>query len=330
MRARGITVSGFPSLRAGLQTGFVVCLVLAAALRSVAQVEESAMFGGDFLENIIVERDLALRLRAAVQLTEDDDELIEDDIEYAAYPSRLYSTEARLFHNSRSTMSARWALWQNDQDLNMRRWTVKARRPLTSSLTDGASYLTLKASFREGVDASDDRTSLYLGVDRSIGDEFYAYLQYRHRSEDGESPTGQLYQYVSWRPTSRFRFGEQAAMSRREGGENGPWYVQLFTTVFLVKDTTALRFTVQHYDSSGRRKYQEYNAYAYQRLGTRSLLRLNYRLYDDNQGLSSHAYGAKLKRYFTERMDAHLGYRYYDHSEGADFDTVYAGLGVLL
>ena len=330
MRTRNTLSSEFSLCRGKLFAGWMACLVVGLALTSSGQVEESAMFGGDYLENLVVDRDLALRLRAAVQLTEDDDELIEEDPEYAAFPSRMYSTEAKLFHSSRTTLSARWALWDNEQDLSTSRWTVKARRLLTSSSRDAASYVTLKTSYREGVGDADDRHHFYVGLDRMIGDAFYAYAQYRHTTDGKDSFSGQLYEYLSWRPTSRFRVGEQAAVSRKEGGKRGPWYVQLFATLFLVKDTTALRFTVQHYESSGQRKYQEYNAYAYQRLGTRSLLRLNYRLYDDNQGRMSHAYGAKLKHYFSERIDAHLGYRYYDHSEGADFDTFYAGLGVLL
>jgi hypothetical protein len=288
------------------------------------------MFGGNFLENYVVERDLALRLRAAVQFTEDDDELIDEDPEYSAFPTRLYSTEAKLFHNSRTTLSGRWALWENQQDLSIRRWTVRARRPLPWSTRDAASHFTLKTTFREGVDDDEDRQYLYAGIDRSIGDELYGFVQYRHKSEGGTTHSGQLFEYLSWRPTSRFLLGEQVAVTRNEGNEPGPWYVRLFTTVFLIKDTTSLRFELQHYDSSGDRTYQQYNAYAYQRLWGNGLLRLNYRLYDDNQGLLSHAYGAKLKYYFSERIDAYLGYRYYDHSEGADFDTIHGGLGVLL
>ena len=319
----GAVVRGFPCLLAAW-------LVAGSLGTALAQVEESAMFGGDYLENLIVERDLAVRLRAAIQFTEDDDELIDEDPEYSAFPTRLYSTEAKLFHNSRTTLSGRWSLWENQQDLSIRRWTVRARRPLPWSTRDAATHFTLKTTFREGIEEDDDRQYLYFGMDRSFGDEFYTYVQYRHKSQGGTDHSGQLFQYLSWSPTSRFRIGEQAAVTREEGNEPGAWYARLFTTLFLVKETTALRFDIQHYDTGGDRKYQEYNGYAYQRLGGHFLLRLNYRLYDDNQGLSSHAYGAKLKCYFSERIDAYLGYRYYDHSEGADFGSAHAGLGVLL
>ncbi len=307
-----------------------ICLIAVLAGKAPAQDEESAMFGGNFLENLIVERDMAFRLRAEVQLTEDDDELIEQDPEYAAFPSRLYSAEAKVFHNSRTTMSVRWAVWENDQDMNLSRWTAKVRTPLSDIRHGAVSHLTLKVSRFEGVGGADDRQYLYLGIDRSLGDDFYTYLQYRHSTQGGEFHGGQLYEYLSWRPTSRFRFGEQAAISKNKGSDTGPWYVQVFATVFLVKDKTALRFAVQHYESSSDLNYQEYNAYAYQAIGNRLMTRLNYRLYDDNGGLTSHAYGAKLKCYLSERIDAHVGYRYYDHDQGADFHTAYTGLGILL
>ena len=113
-------------------------------------------------------------------------------------------------------------------------------------------------------------------------------------------------------------------------GGLGPWYADLFGSVYLVEETTSLSGKVRYYDTAGDLEYQEYNLYLYQRLGNRSLVRLGYRFYRDNQDLDSHAVGIKLKRYFTPRFSAHIGYRYYDHSIGPNFDTALAGFGLLL
>jgi hypothetical protein len=136
---------------------------------------------------------------------------------------------------------------------------------------------------------------------------------------------------VSWRPTSRLRIGEQAAATKYRGiGELGPWYVSVFGTVFLRENATSLRFELRHYESSTDVKYQRYHAYLYQRLGSRSFVRAGYRFYDDDQGLQSHAWGLKLRHFFSPRFGAQAGYRDYDHSEGADFGTFLAAFDVIL
>lgn len=54
------------------------------------------------------------------------------------------------------------------------------------------------------------------------------------------------------------------------------------------------------------------------------------RHYRDDNDLSSHAYGVKLRHYFSARLSGHVGYRRYNHSEGPDTDSVLAGVGLLL
>jgi hypothetical protein len=299
--------------------------------RAFAQADEESMGGGDFIENTIVGRPLALRVRAESQITEDNDELISDDPNYARFPTRLYTAETKLFSRDRSTASLSYSRWESDQDRTVAQWAGKTWLPLTAAGAQRESHVTLGFRMRDEEDSADNRDYLYVGIDRSSGGGLYSYLQYRHTSSDSESVGHELYEYVSWRPTGKLRIGEQASVSRNDGMDDlGPWYVSLFSTVFLRPEQTSLRAEARYYDSGSDLTYQRYNVYLYQRIGDRSFVRLGYRFYDDSEGLNSNAYGLKFKRYFSSRVAAHLGYRYYDHSEGVDFDTFYGGIEVLL
>ena len=307
-----------------------VLLAWAVAVNGSAQ-EEDALVGGDFVETTIAGRPAALRLRAEVQYTDDDIDLLADDVNYARFPSRMYSFEAKVFQSDRSAYSASYSEWCTRQDLEYQQWAWKAWVPLSLVEGDREYHLTVRGRTTSWTADPADRTSLYLGVDRTSADGMYAYLQYRWTVEGVDYSGQELYEYLSWRPTGKFRIGEQAAISGNDD-EPGtrPWYASLFATVFLLPETTSLRVEARHVDSGEDLKYDRYNAYLYQRVGMRSLVRFSYRLYQDNGGLSSRAYGIKFGRYFSARLSAHVGYRFYDHSEGIDLNTVYGGIQVIL
>jgi hypothetical protein len=315
--------------------GGLCCLALWSLVGAYGQIEEEAVMEGEFLENVIVERDWALRMRGEISLTEDEHELIDDDIAYARFPDRIYATEVKALQRGGSSVAASYARWRNRQDLDAQRWSWKMRVPLRgTAFTDVdyiPPYLSLSYRYYEGDDDLPDRHYWYAGLDRSFRSGVYALLQYRLAAEDGGLAGHQLYEYLSWKISQRFRVGEQAAVSRSEGTDDlGPWYARLSATAFLVRDWTSLRLDAQHYDTGVDLEYQEYNTYLYQRIGGRSFLRLNYRHYRDSNELTSGAWGLKLKHYFTARLAAHAGYRFYDHSDAADFDTVFAGVHLLL
>ena len=315
------------------------CFVCGLTAVCSAQVDEDVITGGDFLENEIAGRPWALRLRGEVRYTDDDDDLLAEDASYARFPARMYSAETKLFQSDRSTYSFGYSAWRNQQDLETDVWAWKAWVPLY--VQEGAQeyHLTLKARSQggsgtggeAGSDDTPETTSWYVGVDRSSSGGLYAYLQMRFITGEGESLGQEIYEYVSWKPTSKFRVGEQAGYSVLEGDRDlSPWYASLFATVFLVPARTSLRVDARYYDSDTDLRYQRYTAHLYQRIGTRSLLRLSFRLYDDTGDLSSQAYGAKVIHYFTPRVSAQVGYRLYDHSEGLGLNTFYGGLQLLL
>jgi len=326
----------FKPRRAALAVLTILCV---SALTATAQEEDWLLLDGVPLENAIAGRNLALRLRAEVQITDDDDSIIETDPEYDRFPTELYTYEAKLFQGDKASISARHAQWENEQGLDVDYGSLKLRAPLPSDdemIYDsfeaaGSSYLTFKYRFKRDHGEDSRKTYLYLGYDRTFSGGLYSYIQYRLTSIDGERSAHQLYEFLSWRVSDRFRIGEQAACTGNEGKSSfSPWYARIFATYFLVEDTTAVRLQVRHYKSSTRMKYQRYNTYIYQKIGSRTLARVSHRFYDDNAGLSSHAFGVKFKRYFSPRLSAHIGYRYYDHNKSADFDTFFGGMGLLL
>ncbi len=285
------------------------------------------LVGGKPLENAAVDRSVALRLRAEVQLTEDDDDLLREDVTYKRFPSRIYFAEGKLFQQDRVTVSTDYARWRNQQDLDIGRLSGNLRLPFGESRM---SHLTLKFRKLEN-EGSDDVNYGYAGVGRSFGENLYTFVDYRHGSRGGETIGDQLSGYCSWKPTGRLRIGSQGAVNRA-GQADGPepWFVRVFATVFPVKDLTSIRVDAQRYDTDSALSYTEYNGYLYQKIGSRSFVRFNYRYYRDTGDRSSHAYGAKVQRYFSPRVASHIGYRIYDHQQGADFQTVFAGISLLL
>jgi hypothetical protein len=304
-----------------------------------AQDTDEALFEGVPRENAVVDRDLALRLRFEAQVTDDSDELIDTDIAYARYPSRMYSGEAKLFDSSRATISTTYALWENDQDMEGRSWGWRVRWPMFTERQTvydsnvSSSFLSLQYRFQEDPESSEnDLHNYYAGVDRSFENGIYAYLQYRYTSQGGESTSHQLYEYLSWKPWDGSRIGQVAAATRQDGAGDSftPWYVRLFAACFLVDDWTSLRLEARHYQSTDDLSYQEYKAFLYQKLTPRGWIRFSYRHYMDSEEISSDAWGIKYKFVLSPRASAHIGYRYYDQSEGLDFDTYVAGISLLL
>ena len=307
----------------------LAAVALAFPLLGAAQDDSQVLVEGRPAENAAVNRDIALRLRAEVQLSDDDDELVQQDPAYKLFPAHIYFGEAKLFQKDRLSFLANYAFWQNEQGLDVHRAGWELRLPFASSLP---SYLTLR--FRQyQLDKAQDLNYGYVGYGSMLPLGFYIYGDYRAGAEGGRRQSDQASGYVSWKPTNRFRVGSQAAGGRsQDEGQPAihPWYVRLFATVFLREDITSLRMDAQHYDTGQDLAYEEYNAYLYQMVGTRSFVRLSYRYYDDNADLSSQAWGVKVQHYFSPRLSGHVGYRAYTHSEGLDLNTVYAGVSVLL
>ncbi|MBN1669882.1 MAG: hypothetical protein JXR37_02540 [Kiritimatiellae bacterium] len=329
-------MNGYTTIRRGCFC-FAAWFGLLAAAR--AQMGEDVLFGGVPLENAIVGRAWALRLRAETQLTADDDEVVEEDVRYAQFPSQMFSSEARLFLEDRSSARARYAMWHNEQDLDAREWSFRVRLPLSvvdvyATSLDEADYLTLRFRRREGGTPDGEnvpREYWYAGYDKSFHESLYLSLQYRLMTERGETLGHQLAEYASWMlPSERIVLGQQAAVSSDQDNELGPWYVRVFGTAWLVEELTSLRLQAQHYDTRAALTYQEYVAHLYQRLGGRTFVRLGCRYYTDSDDFSSQAWGLKIQEYFSPAVAGHVGYRAYAHSDDTTFDTFYAGIELLL
>jgi hypothetical protein len=306
-----------------------------------AQDSDEMLFGGMPLENAAVDHDFALRLRLETQMTEDDDDVVETDPQYARFPTRMYSGEAKVFQSNRATYGVTYSQWENKQDLDVRSWAWKIRYPIAVEPqmiydtydTGVGSFLSLQYRTQEDDQTNGTRSLSYYSVaaDRFFENGIYAFLQYRHTIEDGHGSGHQLSEYANWKLSNRLKIGEQAAVSSQEDADNlTPWYARVFGTYFLAEDWTSMRVEARHYEAGGDFRYQEYKAYFYQKIGSRSLVRLSYRYYTDNDDMSSNAYGIKLKHYVSPRFSVHFGYRYYDHRMGTDLDTFYSGLNLLL
>jgi len=307
----------------------VVSLLLAAcslaglAGSARAQAEE-LLVGSVPFENSIVGRDLALRLRTEVQMTTDDDDLIEDDIAYSRFPSEMIAGEAKLILKDRTAFALSLDRWDSEQDHHEHRLGWRFDMPAGSR-----SRFTIRYRRRSGDIAK--KHYFYGGYSCYLMDKLYSYSQLRYTDVVEGSEALQASQYLSWTASRRFRLGGQAGaiLSSEDDGDE-PWYVRGFSTVFLIPEWTSLRGEVRHYDSSGELVFQEYRAMLYQKILDSSLLRLDYRYYRDDSGLKSHGYGLKLRHYFSARCSGHVGYRRYDHNEGTDLDSVLLGLGLLL
>ncbi|MFC1462098.1 hypothetical protein ACFLQU_00690 [Verrucomicrobiota bacterium] len=307
---------------------YAFAAALGAARTVLGQAEDEAQQDGRSLETLIVDRMWALRLRAELQFTADDDELIDQDTSYASFPTELYTVGAKFYENKSGVdYTLQYSTWENEQGLSAIRWSWRLRAPVTHGKRP--TRVAVKYSL---IDDDIRRHYLYLSADKSLTKGVYGTIQYRAAIDDEEGWDGhQLYEYISWMPTSRLRIGQQGAISHDEGSTDlRPAYSDLFATLFLLPPKTSLRLKIRHYDSTEDFNYREYHAYLYQKVTQSAWIRLSYRFYEDNESRRSDTYGIKAKYFFTARGAAHIGYRQYEHSEEADFGTAFVGGELLL
>lgn len=310
---------------------------------AVAQEEDSLTIDGVPVENAAVGRDLALRLRLEVEFSNDRQDLLDDDINYARFPSRVYSSEAKIFQTDMFNFSGNYSKWQNSQGLDYDQFTWRARVPLSGEEetvydkfeASDASFINFSFTRRQDDNREDlvgSRDYFTGGYERSMANGLYWTATYRIGRTDGEIANHQLWEYVSYKVSDRMRVGEEGAVSKDVGIDDmGPWYAKLFAVVFLVPDKTSIRVEGRYSEApASDLNYQEYNAYLYQLLNDNAYVRLNYRFYTDNADMHSSAWGFKVMRYFNERFALNFGYRLYTHSEGAELDTFYGGIEALL
>lgn len=301
------------------------CL-LAAASSSLAQQDSDVLLDGVPLENAIVGRDVGVRLRGEVRFEDDYDGLIDSDVNYGRFPSQIYSTDITIFHKNRSYIGGSYSRWDNDQDLKVDRWSGKFRYPVDLE-HDTFLYLQYNS---DGMKDGPAYNYASVATDRQLSEDIYLYMVYRNYHMSGTPSSHQLSAYVSWKPSSLMRVGGEIAGSLAENVPGAaPWYGRVFGAIFLIPDLTSFRVEGLHYDTGTAYVSDTISAYLYQKVGSRSLLRLDYRFYMDAQNLESHAWGGKVRHYFSPAFSMHAGYRWYEHSEGTDFSGPFAGVDML-
>jgi len=312
-----------PAERATAALCGAVFTILAFAPPTLAQDEDEILIDGEPLENAVAGRALALRLRGEIQVTEDEEDIIDDDVQYGRFPSRLYAAEAKFYQSDRLTLSVTADRWDNQQGLDATRLGWSLRKPLT-----GRTSLTLTYRRRDA-DYAPVKHYGYLALGHYVSKSIYSYARFRYTTQSEAPNTYQLSEYLSWSPHKRFRLGGQVAATQDED-EFGSWYARIFSTCFLKEDRTSMRVEARHYDTVDSISFQDYKCFLYQRFGDAGFVRLGYRFYGDSEDLTSHGYGVKVRHFFTPSLAGHIGYRRYDHSEGPDMDTVLAGVQWLL
>ena len=300
-----------------------LALALATRCTLAASTEKADMLvGRKPLENVVVERDIVLRLHTELQLSEDDDELLDESISYKRFPKRISSSELRVFHASGLSFGGTSEYWENEQSFDSWRTGVFARIPITKSAKLRLQYSLLDTT----VDAP--KENCYLGISGNVTSNLYTYTRYRQTLDDGAAAGRQFYQYASWTPRKDVRIELQGAKYHAEN-DVASWHLRGSATKLFLADTTGVRLETEHSESNQAADYWEFEAYLYQRLMDKAWARLGYRFYTDQAHFNSHAYGVKLKYYVSSRFAAHVGYRQYDHSESSDFGTVFCGLSAL-
>jgi hypothetical protein len=289
----------------------------------LAQDDEILASGGKPLENQIVDRELAVRLRLEARGTQDSEGLVDEAPALRFSPQQMYAGELKLFHSSRATLAGSYEYWLNDQDMQDRRLGAALGVPL------GESWIARVRFFN--LDQTDVGTYrfYYAGAGGMLG-KVYSFSQYRYETPaTGSTNLHQVYQYFSFTAGNRFRGGAKGAYEIDDAGARRSWYTGGFGSLALLQDWTTLRYEGLVGEYTGFRHYQEHRVYLYQRVGSRLLVRPEYRYYRDNQDVDSNAYGIKLIYYFSPAVDFHVGYRRYTQSEGAGLNTVMAGLGII-
>lgn len=289
--------------------------------------DESDVPGGTYLDNTIVGRDYALRLSAEVQFTDEDNALLSDDPAYLQFPTRMYAAEARLSCKNGLMFAGMHDTWSNQQGLDVGRWVLTGRYPL-----DDAWRLAWMMRVSEGDNASDaNKDYHYLALSKAFKNSLYMYSQYRYGSEGGSNDTHQASLYMTYNPFTSVRLGGQITVTGDFSAERQSSYQlgKVFVTFYAWQDRTSIRLLTQYYRGESGFRYNEYESSLYQRLDSKTFIRLDLRYYDDTSDLASFAWGVKLKRHFTPRFSADIGYRSYDHNTGPDFDSIYGGAEVL-
>lgn len=236
----------------------------------------------------------------------------------------MFAGEAKVSQANKLYFTTSYESWNNPQDLqaSLLGWTILS--PVTETQKFIVKYKKWKIQ-----DAS-DRNYFYAGINGFLG-KVYSSLLYRYATTAGDQRSGehQLSEYLSWAPSKRLRFGTQVAVSKSEESNLDPWYARFFNTIFLVEDWTSVRTEYQHYKYVTDNSFDEVKTHLYQRIGSKSLVRVGIRYCKTNTDITSLSPDIKLKHYFSPRFSSHVGYRYYRHNEGADFNTYVVGMGLV-
>ena len=303
---------------------FAICLFLAALLPASGQDDSETIVGGRPLENVIVNRDMYVRIIAESRFTEDDKDLLGEDVNYERFPSRIYDTQIMLAGINRFRITSAYSFWKNKQDLDITRKSLSIRVPLSSTWSIYPRYLLQKEE-----DVHKDYYQIAAGGWLKT---FYTYTQYQSARDENDDRTSQVYQYLSWQPANgSYRMGAEGSVNtEKDSNDLSSWHAKVFTSFPIVKDLTYLHLSGLYLDYIDILQYNEYEASIYQIVGDTTTFKLSYRYYEDTNDLYSHAYGIKVKHYFVPRLGVYVGYRRYDHSEGAGLDTAYGGFNLLL
>ncbi len=304
---------------------FVCVFILSSLASLIAYSQHEHRLGtASPIENRVADRDVALRIRTEVQLSEDDEALLEEDVSYARFPVNMFAGEIKLFGSGGYTLGSSYDFWENHQDLDSRRWSVNLGIPLGNRCTVFLKQMQHDSSGNPLRDYS------YAAVSYIPVGSCYAYTQYGYFMQDGVNIAHQASQYLNILLSRGCRVGGQLSYTYYTDSATSPsCYGSLFGSAYLWKDATSVSLEGRYYESGSGYAYQEARAYLYQKIGDSSLLRLGYRYYTDSD-LDSHALDLRARHYFSPRFSAHVGYRFYWHSDGTDFNTALAGLGLII
>jgi len=286
-----------------------------------AQEYEDILLDGQPLENVIAGRDWAYRLRLEVQSSDDDRELLEEDIAFQRFPSLMYSGEMTAFHASSLTIRGHSEYIRSDQGYDTRRVGMSTAIPLGDT-----RRLRLKLSETRSEEGNSTQF-LYAGISRTLGATVYAYSRYRHTVREGTTAGQQVYQFLSWTPTRALYVTLNGAHSWTSPYRS--WYARATATALLLQESVALRLEIEHDESTARPHSQQYQVLLYRRILQGTWVNVSYRFYEDDPGFRSHAYGVKLRHFFSPRLSGHVGFRHHDHNSIASLDTVLGGVSVV-
>jgi len=314
---------------------FVSVLSFAFVSDSFCQEDEDLRIGGKPLENSITGNGIALRVRGEFQMTDDDADLIDSDINYIRFPSRMFDGDVKMFQSDGFSTALDYSYWSNEQDLNTTRYGFMAKAPFGTNATFFAKY-----RIQDGGEILPNYTFYYLGFSKNYDNGFYSSTQYRYKyyeqsmlsSSPGSQSIGhQISEYVSYAKPKSYRIGAQVAISNEElYGGLVPWFGRLAGTKYLFSGGSSVRLEGQYYQATEDLSLTDLKASYYHKLGRKIYTRIGYRYYKDNSGLEADSYSAMLKYFFSTKLQVHSGYRLYQHSTGDNMNTVYMGFSLLM